>query len=173
MAMQRIFAELEAALTDGIISRYAIGGAVGATFYIEPSATQDVDVFVLFNHAPTLLVSLTSIYAYFTKRGAVVQDEHVVIDDWPVQFLPATTPLVDDALAHAVRMIVESQPVSVMSQEHLAAIALETGRMKDKIRLAQFLSSETLDRSRFDDLVNRFGLSAKWVRFLSLMEDQQ
>lgn len=29
MAMQRIFAELEAALTDGIISRYAIGGAVG------------------------------------------------------------------------------------------------------------------------------------------------
>ena len=60
-----------------------------------------------------------------------------------------------------------------MSQEHLAAIALETGRMKDKIRLAQFLSSETLDRTRFDDLVNRFGLSAKWVRFVSLMEDQQ
>lgn len=173
MALQRIFAELEAALRDGIIDRYAIGGAVGATFYIEPSATQDVDVFVVFNQPATLPVSLTPIYAYFARRGAVVQDEHLVIADWPVQFLPATTPLVDDALDHAVHMIVEGQPVSVLSQEHLAAIALETGRMKDKIRLAQFLASETFDRARFDALIERFGLTVKWARFVSLMEDQR
>ena len=138
MALQRIFAELEAALGDGIIDRYAIGGAVGATFYIEPSATQDVDVFVVFNQPATLLVSLTPIYAYFARRGAVVQDEHLVIADWPVQFLPATTPLVDDALDHAVHMIVEGQPVS-----------------------------------RFDALIERFGLTVKWARFVSLMEDQR
>jgi hypothetical protein len=29
-----------------VIERYAIGGAVGATFYLEPAATLDVDVFV-------------------------------------------------------------------------------------------------------------------------------
>ena len=29
---------------DGVIERYAIGGAVGATFYLEPVATLDVDV---------------------------------------------------------------------------------------------------------------------------------
>jgi hypothetical protein len=28
----------------GVIGRYAIGGAVGATFYLEPSATLDIDV---------------------------------------------------------------------------------------------------------------------------------
>ena len=173
MALQRIFAELEAALHDGIFDRYAIGGAVGATFYIEPSATQDVDVFVVFNQPVQLLVSLAPIYAYFTRRGAVVRDEHLVIADWPVQFLPATTPLVDDALAHAVHMIVEEQSVSVLSQEHLAAIALETGRMKDKIRLAQFLMSETFDRAQFDALIERFGLTAPWARFVSLMEDQR
>jgi hypothetical protein len=33
---------------DGVIQRYAIGGAVGATFYLEPVATLDVDVFVTF-----------------------------------------------------------------------------------------------------------------------------
>jgi hypothetical protein len=32
---------------DGIIGKYAIGGAVGATFYLEPAATVDLDVFVM------------------------------------------------------------------------------------------------------------------------------
>lgn len=32
---------------DGIIGKYAIGGAVGATFYLEPAATMDVDIFVM------------------------------------------------------------------------------------------------------------------------------
>ena len=173
MALPDIFAELEAALTDGILERYAIGGAVGATFYIEPSATQDVDVFVVFDEPSALLVSLAPIYSFFTRRGAVVQDEHLIIADWPVQFLPVTTPLVDDALAHAVYMHVDGQPVAVLSQEHLAAIALETGRMKDKIRLAQFLASPTFDRVQFDTLTERFGLTDTWARFVALMEDQR
>ena len=33
---------------DGVIEQYAIGGAVGATFYLEPVATVDIDVFVSF-----------------------------------------------------------------------------------------------------------------------------
>jgi hypothetical protein len=37
---------------DGIIDRYAIGGAVGTTFYLEPVATLDVDVFVAFHREP-------------------------------------------------------------------------------------------------------------------------
>lgn len=32
---------------DGIIGKYAIGGAVGATVYLEPAATLDVDIFVM------------------------------------------------------------------------------------------------------------------------------
>jgi hypothetical protein len=32
---------------DGVIGKYAIGGAVGATFYLEPAATLDVDIFVV------------------------------------------------------------------------------------------------------------------------------
>ncbi len=173
MALQDIFAELESALTDGIIERYAIGGAVGATFYIEPSATQDVDVFVVFNQLASSFVSLAPIYAYFTERGAVAQEEYLIISEWPVQFLPPTTPLVEDAIAHPVQMSVDGQRVAVISQEHLAAIALETGRMKDKIRLAQFLASETFDQTRFDALTERFRLTDKWLRFLSLMDDER
>ncbi len=43
-------ATIEQMKRDGVTENYAIGGAVGATFYIEPMATMNVDVFVLFRH---------------------------------------------------------------------------------------------------------------------------
>jgi hypothetical protein len=50
---------------DGIIGQYAIGGAVGATFYLEPAATLDVDIFVILpTVAGGLLLSLSPIYGY-------------------------------------------------------------------------------------------------------------
>ena len=33
---------------DGVIDNYAIGGAVGATFYLEPVSTLGIDIFVSF-----------------------------------------------------------------------------------------------------------------------------
>ena len=45
---------------DGVIGKYAIGGAVGATFYLEPSATDDIDIFVALPTAPgTSLLTLS------------------------------------------------------------------------------------------------------------------
>lgn len=41
-----MFAELKAAHEAGVLERYALGGAVGATVYLEPAATEDVDIFV-------------------------------------------------------------------------------------------------------------------------------
>jgi hypothetical protein len=79
---------------DGIIRRYAIGGAVGATFYLEPVATVDVDVFVSFQtEAESLLVSLQPIFDYLKARGGVMEGGYIVVAGWPVQFLPTATPL--------------------------------------------------------------------------------
>ena len=40
---------------DGVIMDYAIGGAMGATFYLEPVVTMDLDVFVLFKDSSSLV----------------------------------------------------------------------------------------------------------------------
>ena len=54
--------------SDGIIGAYAIGGAVGATFYLEPVATLDLDVFVSFRQTPdTVLISLAPVFDYLKK----------------------------------------------------------------------------------------------------------
>jgi hypothetical protein len=49
-----------------------------------------------------------------------------VIAGWPVQFLPPTSPLVEEALGETQDVDVEGEPASVFSGEHLAAIALQT-----------------------------------------------
>ena len=48
-----------------VVERYAIGGAVGATIYLEPAATFDVDVFVVFKgQGNTMLLTLEPLYDY-------------------------------------------------------------------------------------------------------------
>lgn len=47
----------------------------------------------------------------------------------------------------------------------IAAIALQTGRAKDKARLLQFIEAAALDAPRFQTIVTRHGLAAAWHRF--------
>jgi hypothetical protein len=151
---------------DGIIGKYAIGGAVGATFYLEPAATLDVDIFVTLPTAPSgLLLSLSPIYEYWKARGGAVEDEHIVIGGWPVQFLPANNELEREALAEAVPANVEDVETWVMTAEHLAAIALRTGRPKDHNRILQFIEQGAVDRKKLQLVIDRHQLTGKWKTF--------
>ena len=89
---------------DGVISHYAIGGAIGATFYLEPTSTFDIDVFVALGNLPgSSLVSLEPIYRYLEGRGCRPEKECILIEGWLVQFLPRPGDALDEeALAQAV-----------------------------------------------------------------------
>jgi hypothetical protein len=153
-------------LANGIIEHYAVGGAVGATFYLEPVATLDVDVFITFRpEAGRLLASPQPLFDYLKAHGGRMEGEYIVIAGWPVQFLPAANPLVAEALTQAVEKDVTGVPARVFTAEHLAAIALQTGRAKDKARLLQFLETGALDPARFQSIVARHGLQEAWQRF--------
>jgi hypothetical protein len=152
--------------TDGVIQRYAIGGAVGATFYLEPVATLDVDVFVALQpEVGKLLANPQPIFDYLKARGGTMNGEYIVVAGWPVQFLPAANPLTAEALEQAVEKDVAGVPARVFTAEHLAAIALQTGRAKDKARLLQFAEAGGLDAARFQDIILRHGLTEAWKRF--------
>jgi len=166
MSIRDVIATINQMEADGIIERYAIGGAVGATFYLEPVATLDVDVFVAFRPEPgQLLASPKPIFDYLASRGHSMKGEYMMIAGWPVQFLPPTGPLVEEALTKAVVVDVEGVAARVFTAEHLAAIALQTGRAKDKVRLLQFLEEGALDTARFQDIVRRHGFFDAWTKF--------
>ncbi len=139
---------------------------MGATFYIEPVATLDVDIFVTFLQQPGQgIVSLRPVFDYLIARGGVVEREYIVIGGWPVQFLPPTSPLAEEALAEAVTADVEGTPARVFTAEHLAAIALQTGRAKDHARLLQFIEAGAIDAEIFQSTLRRHGLIDRWRAF--------
>src|SRR5438067_3896612 len=144
--VRRTIEMLNALQADGVIHQYAIGGAVAATFYLEPAATLDVDVFVLLSNSSGTLVSLTPIYEYLKARGGIEDREHIVIGDWPVQFLVPANELETEAVAASVPVDVEGVRTWVMLAEHLVAIALSTGRAKDYIRVIQFIKEKAVDQ---------------------------
>ena len=88
--MKNILKVINRMKQDGVIDRYAIGGAVAAIYYLEPAATLDIDIFVFLPKTPgATLLSLSPIYQYLTKLGFKTEKEYVLIDKWPVQsFLP-------------------------------------------------------------------------------------
>ena len=153
---------------DGVIGKYAIGGAVGATFYLEPSATFDVDIFVVLPTASERsLVSLAPIYEYLSTRGGKIQGEHINVAGWPVQFLIPKDDLERNAVEEANSAELDGVTTRVMSAEHLAAIALRTGRPKDHARLLQFLEERAVDRKKLQILIERYGLTSEAERFES------
>lgn len=162
-------AQMEA---DGVIERYAIGGAVGATFYLEPVATLDIDIFVTFkSDQDSIFVDPRPVYDYLKSHGCSVDGEYLIISGWPVQFLPPNTSLVEEALAQSVDLDVDGLAARVFTPEHLAAVALQTGRAKDKARLLQFVEAGVIDMKRFNVIVERFSLSEAWDKFKSVFLD--
>jgi hypothetical protein len=75
--MKETFAVINQMVVDGVIEDYAVAGAIGAMFYVEPFSTEDLDVFVL----------------YLKARGYTeIRKEGIVVEGWPVQFMPVARP---------------------------------------------------------------------------------
>ncbi|MBN1510876.1 MAG: hypothetical protein JXB13_02590, partial [Phycisphaerae bacterium] len=89
MNITEVIATINQMAAEGVIDRYAIGGAVGATFYLEPVATLDVDIFVSFKSEPgQSVISPQPLFDHLAARGHRLDGEYVAIGGWPVQFLP-------------------------------------------------------------------------------------
>ena len=148
---------------SGIIGDYAIGGAMAATFYIEPITTFDLDVFVVLpQKTDSTLISLSSLYHHLRTAGFKEDKECVFINGVPVQFLPAFNPLIEEALGNAIELDYDGVKVPVFSAEHLVVIALQTGRGKDNARVQSFVESGILCQKKLQDIIMRYGLEEKW-----------
>jgi len=147
---------------DGVIEQYAIGGAVAAIFYIEPINTNDLDIFFHVKDPRVGLDILAPLYSYLSSLGYKGQREAIDIEGWPVQFLPVFNPLLEEAVEQAKEVRFQRTKTRVMRAEHLVAIMLQTGRLKDHARIAQFMEHEVVDHGQLSDILARHGLVKKW-----------
>jgi hypothetical protein len=147
---------------NGTLSRYAIGGAMGATFYVEPLLTFDLDIFVLLPETQGGLLTLTPLYEALCAKGYAEEGECVVIEGVPVQFLPAYNALLEEALREAREMPYETASTRVLRIEHLIAICLQTGRAKDRERVRILREQATWDHEYLATLLRRHQLEGRW-----------
>ena len=174
MGLKDVLAELRGLDAAGVVERYAIGGAVAALRYVSVASTDDVDVFLTFTaKSRERLDPLAPIYDYLVGRGARVEGEHLVIAGWPVHFLPSDEPLLQEAMSEARDVDVDGAATRVFTAEHLAAIALQLGRPKDKLRVVQMVEEKVLDMARFESILKRHNLASKWDRFSKTILGEQ
>ena len=161
--MKRAIEVLNELTEKGILRSYAIGGAMGAAFYLEPVSTFDLDVFALFADDDSW-TPLRSLYAALEAMGFKADEtarECVDIAGTPVQFLPVHNALLAEALEEARCLEYDGVPVRVVGPEHLAAIAVQTGRAKDALRVRMFREWDGFDEARFRSILAAHGLGGK------------
>lgn len=150
---------------DGRIGKYAIAGAMGIIYYIEPFTTYDLDIIAVLPTTPGGLVDVSGVYRHLTgELGYAAAGEHVVIADIPVQILAVFDDLTQEALQDAIEIPVGQETSRVFSYEHLLAIAIKTGRTKDLLHLQLALDSRKPDMSRLNAILARHGLTDGWAR---------
>jgi len=148
---------------DGVFARYAVGGAMAAIFYVEPFLTFDLDVFVVLPQTSGGLLTLAPLYDALRFRGYSEQEnECIMIEGVPVQFLPAYNSLIEEALKEAQEIMYEDVPARVLRAEHLVAISLQTGRTKDRERVRILREQAKLDQNFLADVLKRHQLEDKW-----------
>ncbi len=165
--MEQTLAVLNRLEQDGVLGRYAIAGAMGATFYTEPVLTFDLDVIVVLPQTTGGLLTLAPLYEALRARGYAEEGECVTIEGVPVQFLPAYNPLLEEALREARDLQYQETPARVLRSEHLVAIAVQTGRDKDRLRVQLMRDQAKMEEPYLQQILNRHGLLARWTQWTS------
>ena len=176
MGIKQTIAVIAGMEADRVIGRYAISGAFAAFYYVEASVTEDLDVLVAFDRPSSEkksgLTTLGPIFSYLGNKG---YSEHrgggIVVEGWPVQFLPVASDLDVEALARARDIELQvgdgESPVRtrVLRPEHIVATSLRVGRPKDFLRITQFLEEQAVDMSLLREVLDRHGLDDSWQSF--------
>ena len=148
----------------GVISNYAVFGAVAQMRYTEAVVTLDADILVAVP-LPEALDVFTPIHTFCRKRGHLPEGEAIRVGDWPVQFVPAFSPLTEAAMRDAETGDIDGVSLRVVRADYLAVIALSVGRAKDMARVVALREAGAATDAAIEELAARHGLSPAWKTF--------
>ena len=151
-------------LSEGIITAYALFGAIAQMRYTEAVTTLDVAVLIDVPE-PDRLDPLSRVYEFSARRGYQSEGEAVRVGAWPAQFVPVFSELTREAVERAEEAELEDVRVRVVTAAHLAVIALSVGRDKDHLRVLSLLEAGCVTRQEVELLADRHGLADRWQRF--------
>src|SRR5574341_1784677 len=164
--MERTLQVLNELEREGVLSRYAIGGAMGATFSVELLLAFNLDIIVVLPKTEGSLLTLAPLYQALRAKGYEEEGECVLIGGVPVQFLLAYNALLEEALREARETTYLATPTRVLRVEHLLAICLQTGRAKGRERVRILREQAALDHEHLAAILRRHHLEGTWTEWI-------
>ena len=163
-SFEKVIDVLNAMQNAKIIEKFAIGGAFAATLHNEPISTIDLDIFFFLKEkSDSPILSLTRIYDFANENGFTFDHEFINIHGWLVQFVEAShNDLWRESVENADIIKIANFEVSVIGREHLVAMWLFAGRVKDFEKIAKFWEAEILGETKLFDVLQRHNLTSKW-----------
>ena len=162
--MKRVAKLLKEMIDAGIITNYAVFGAVAQMRYTEAIVTLYADILIAVPDT-SLPDILSPIYAFCREKGYFPDGEAIRVGDWPVQFLPAFNPLTEEAMAQADVADLEGIPLRAVRAGYLAVIALSVGRAKDFTRILALQEAGAVEDEEVSKIADRHGLFKEWQTF--------
>ena len=171
LAMKDVAGLLNDMVEAGIVTNYAVFGAVAQMRYTEAVATLDADILVTVPQpdAPDIL---SPIYGYCRERGYLAEGEAIRVGDWPVQFIPAFSDLTEAAIQDAETGDIEGVPLRVVRADYLAVIALSVGRAKAFARILSLREAGAVTDQAIQELAARHDLAQAWTTFLERFDER-
>ncbi len=104
------------------------------------------------------------LFDYLRERGYEIKGKHAYIEGFPpIQFLLVSKDLINEAVIEANEFELSGGvTVRVMSPEYLVVIMLDTGRVKDYLRIGFFLQHEVVNLEELERILNKHDLTEKW-----------
>jgi len=155
-----------------LIKKYAIGGGIATIYYVEPILTYDLDIFFIQPEEEKEIMSISSIYDFLETKGYKPHKEHIIIEDLPVQFLPAYNELIREAIENAVEVKYKKTKTRIFRAEYLIAIMIQTSRPKDKERMIKILDEAEIEKGYLTKILRKYGLKEKFERFVRLYYEE-
>jgi hypothetical protein len=104
------------------------------------------------------------LFDYLRERGYEIKGKHAYIEGFPpIQFLLVSKDLINEAVIEANEFELSGGvTVRVMSPEYLVVIMLDTGWLKDFLRINVFLEHDAVNTEELQIVLEKHNLAEKW-----------
>jgi hypothetical protein len=164
--MRRVFSAFNTMTEKRIIESYDIGGAMAISLHEQTAMTEDIDIFIAYERGT--FISMTPLFDFMKSLGATEEEgDHLRYAGWLIHILSPKSPsLVEEALDNSESYDAgQGVTTKVFKLEYLAAIALETGREKDRLRVRMLADRKALDTREFAAIIKRYRLEKRYAEW--------
>ena len=133
-----------------VFEDYAVGGAIAVSYYVEPRATRDLDIFLLTDEEGYELT-----WKRLERLGYEHWEDSIIVEGVPVDIVSSNQhPFYEGAIRTSKKIRIGDTSIRIFTPEYLIATKLLVFRNKDKVDIYDLLKYEKIDVAELKDILS-------------------